>query len=128
MSSNLVIKPWGTYEILYAELYVCVKKIIVHANHKFSLQYHNQRKEVWTITKGNGFVHMAPPQRPTDTFRFSVKEGSVVEIEIGYIHRMEADSNGIEFIEVQYGEPNEDDIVRISDDFRKNLIVSRTSR
>ena len=42
-------KPWGSYEVLLDEPNYKVKRIVVDAYQRFSLQYHKHREEHWVI-------------------------------------------------------------------------------
>ena len=103
-------RPWGGYEILLDSKTYKVKRIIVDPYQQFSLQYHNKRIEHWVIVEGAGKViidgneHIALP----DSSWYISKKS---------IHRATAASDGLVFIETQIGECDEDDIVRIQDDY-----------
>ena len=103
-------KPWGGYEVLLDSETYKVKRITVDPYQQFSLQYHNKRVEHWVIVKGGGKVivnnneHIALPRSS-----WYIKEKS--------IHRATAASDGLVFIETQIGKCDEDDIVRIQDDY-----------
>ena len=47
------VRPWGKYEVLLDAPDVKVKKITVNPNSRLSYQYHNERREEWTIVKAN---------------------------------------------------------------------------
>ena len=55
-------RPWGTYEILLEEPNYKVKRIVINPNQKFSLQYHNNRSEYWTVVEGSGTMTIDGPQ------------------------------------------------------------------
>lgn len=105
-------RPWGSYELIYEskdETYK-VKKIVVNANQSFSLQYHEHRYEHWTIVEGNGTVINGE-----ETIK--CYPGSTFDIPVKRIHRATAGEHGLSFIEVQRGYCNEDDIVRLEDNY-----------
>ncbi len=103
-------RPWGTYEILLEEVNYKVKRINVSPYQQFSLQYHNHRDEYWTIVGGNGKIIIDGNEYLTSakTFFYIPKQS---------VHRASADSEGLIFIETQIGNCNEDDIVRLQDDY-----------
>tara|TARA_B000000557_G_C20518368_1_gene335239 strand:+ start:218 stop:553 length:336 start_codon:yes stop_codon:yes gene_type:complete len=103
-------RPWGTYEVLHEEQDLKIKKIYVRPTKRFSLQYHNNREEHWTVVDGVGIITQGDK---TSTIR----TGEYAFIPKGGIHRLEGGDRGITFIEVQRGICEEDDIVRIEDDF-----------
>ena len=49
-------RPWGTYEVLHEEQDLKIKKIYVRPTKRFSLQYHNNREEHWTVVDGVGII------------------------------------------------------------------------
>ena len=51
-------KPWGSYEVLLDEPNYKVKRIVVDAYQRFSLQYHTHREEHWVIVDGSGTVEI----------------------------------------------------------------------
>lgn len=108
-----VTRPWGTYETVYESATYKVKKIVVNPNQSFSLQYHEHRYEHWTIVEGNGTIINGDDIircYPGDTFNIPTKQ----------IHRATAGDHGLTFIEVQRGYCNEDDIVRLEDNYGRN--------
>lgn len=103
-------RPWGTFEVLLDSDKCKVKKIVVQPNQKLSLQSHEKRNELWKIIEGIGEVTLNKEIRP-------VSNGSIVEIPIKTIHRIENMGNKpLIFIEIQTGEYfGEDDIKRYED-------------
>ena len=103
-------KPWGGYEVLLDSETYKVKRIIVDPYQQFSLQYHNKRVEHWVIVKDGGKI-IVDNSEHIAFLRSSwyIKEKS--------IHRATAASDGLVFIETQIGKCDEDDIVRIQDDY-----------
>lgn len=106
------IRPWGEYEILLDEWNVKVKRIRVKPGQRLSYQYHNERREEWTIVKGNLTIIFDDDK----VFRYP---GESIHIPIGTKHRAwnETDEEVV-FIEVQTGTYfGEDDIIRLEDDY-----------
>jgi mannose-6-phosphate isomerase-like protein (cupin superfamily) len=108
--NNATIRPWGSYEELYVSESYKVKRIVVNPNQSFSLQYHNNRDEVWTIVEGNGTVR-------NGEFVGQCTPGDIFNIPAKQIHRVTSGNFGLVFIEVQRGCCNEEDIVRLEDDY-----------
>ena len=105
-------RPWGTYEVLLDTNYCKVKRIIVKPGAKLSYQYHNKRRECWTVVQGMLTIVL-------DDEKIYRNEGQSVRIPLGAKHRAwnESDESVI-FIEVQTGTYfGEDDIIRIEDDY-----------
>tara|TARA_B100001123_G_scaffold42775_1_gene43972 strand:+ start:440 stop:778 length:339 start_codon:yes stop_codon:yes gene_type:complete len=107
---KIEFKPWGYYITLDENKDYKVKQIHVKPNQQFSLQYHNEREEHWTILEGLGYI----TQGKTETV---IRPGEYAYIPIEQIHRLRAGDDGVTFIEVQRGVCREDDIVRIEDDY-----------
>ena len=57
--SQIENKPWGSYEVLLDEPNYKVKRIVVDAYQRFSLQYHKHREEHWVIVDGSGTVEIS---------------------------------------------------------------------
>lgn len=107
-------RPWGTYEVLLDTEYCKVKRIIVKPHSRLSYQYHNKRREQWTVVKGNLTIIL-------DDEKIFRTAGESVHIPLGARHRAwnETDEEII-FIEVQTGSYfGEDDIIRIEDDYKR---------
>ncbi|PLS01517.1 sugar phosphate nucleotidyltransferase [Neobacillus cucumis] len=93
-------RRWGWYRVLDYTKYddqteVLTKRINISAGQNLSYQYHNQRREVWTIVKGEGVLLL------NDVFRV-IRPGDIVEISVGIKHAVKAVKD-LEFIEVQTG-------------------------
>lgn len=92
-------KRWGLYKVLdYSSLKgieVLTKKIYINADKNLSYQYHNHRKEVWTIVSGTAECIINGTVR-------TVKVGDVIEIPPNTNHAIKAITDLI-FIEVQTG-------------------------
>lgn len=105
-------RPWGKWEILEHGKGYWVKKITVKPGQRLSLQYHLNRKEKWTIIKGYGIMTL-------DLAKKHVCEGDQIDIGYRTIHRISnpSEKENLVFIEVALGKPDEDDIIRIEDDY-----------
>ena len=104
-------REWGNFSVLLDEEGCKVKKIIVKPNQRLSLQLHTGRDEHWTIIKGSGWMHVGGEE-------YYVLAGDRVKINKYQTHRIENDTpKDLVFIEVQLGQCNENDIIRIEDDY-----------
>lgn len=105
-------RPWGHYVVLADEPDHKVKRIVVEAGKRLSLQYHQRRAEHWAIVSGEGVV-------TRDEEAIPVRAGADVHIPAQARHRVENTGHEpLVFIEVQRGSYfGEDDIVRLQDDF-----------
>lgn len=109
-------KPWGHYEVLLNEEYCKVKIICVKPKQRLSYQYHDKRREAWTVVKGVAKVTLNDVTR-------NYHEGETVLIALGDKHRMAnpSTSSDMILIEVQTGSYfGEDDITRIEDDYERS--------
>ncbi len=112
---KLEVRPWGQYEVLLNDDNVKVKRITVNPNSRLSYQYHDKRREQWTVVKGNLTIVL-------DDEKVFRQPGESIHIPLGARHRAwnETDDEVI-FIEVQTGTYfGEDDIVRLEDDYARN--------
>lgn len=105
-------RPWGFYEVLLEAEYTKVKQITVNPNQKLSYQYHNERKEFWTIVQGSATIILNDEK----VFRY---QGESIHIPLGSKHRIINEQDvPLILIEVQVGSYfGEDDIVRLEDDY-----------
>ena len=109
-----VVRPWGTYQKLFQESGVWVKRVEVDPGQRLSLQKHHHRSEKWIIVSGHGLVTV-------NELTVTVTNGSIVDIPVRVLHRMSNLSNKpLVFIEVACGDDlTEDDIVRLQDDYAR---------
>lgn len=111
-------RPWGTFEIIHEFAHASgtgesvIKKIVVHPQRRLSLQSHTKRKEHWLIVEGEGIVVL-------DDEEIMVGPESKIEVKVGTKHRISNthSEKPLIFIEVSFGEFDENDIVRFQDDF-----------
>ena len=108
-----VSKPWGHYTDIYRrdDKKVVFKKIVVSVGEQLSDQYHKHRTEFWWITRGEGVITI-------DNFDLYVSEGDHVVIKPRERHMVKnIGTEPLELYEMQGGECDEDDIVRLSDKY-----------
>jgi len=104
-------RAWGSFDVLLDEEGVKVKKIVVKSGERLSLQLHRKRKELWYVIEGFGTMQIGNDE-------FSIETGDKVTIDKYEVHRVR-NSGLIDLviIEVQTGNCQEDDIIRIEDDY-----------
>lgn len=107
-----VYRPWGFYESLIESISFQVKRIVVNAGHKLSLQKHFKRAEHWVVVSGIAEVSL-------DDEVFILVEGESTYIPVESKHRLVNNTDKLlELIEVQSGSYlGEDDIERFDDDY-----------
>jgi mannose-1-phosphate guanylyltransferase/mannose-6-phosphate isomerase len=110
-----VHRPWGSYQSLHTGDRHQVKRIVVKAGGRLSLQKHHHRSEHWIV------VHGAARVTVNELVKI-VHENESIYIPIGATHRLENPGKiPLELIEVQTGSYlGEDDIVRIEDDYQRS--------
>ena len=109
-----VHRPWGSYQSVDQGERHQVKRITVKPGERLSLQMHHHRAEHWIVVRGAAKVTI-------NEFIKIVHENESIYIPIGSVHRLENPGKiQLELIEVQTGSYlNEDDIVRIEDDYQR---------
>ena len=110
-----VHRPWGSYQGLDAGERHQVKRIVVKAGGRLSLQKHHHRSEHWVVVRGTALVTLNGAEK-------IVHENESIYIPIGAEHRLENPGKiSLELIEVQTcSYLGEDDIIRIEDDYRRS--------
>ncbi len=103
-------RPWGDFERFTLNEKTTVKIITVKAGESFSLQTHEHRDEFWRIIKGSGIVRIG--ERDTDA-----KEGNAFFSPRRSEHRVTGGPEGISFLEIAFGDFDEDDITRLEDKY-----------
>jgi mannose-6-phosphate isomerase len=110
----LEYRPWGAYEVLHDTSEAKVKIIEVEPGQRLSYQYHNKRREQWTVIYGTLTVVL-------DDQEYTVKTGGSIHIPLEAKHRAwNKTDKPVRFVEVQTGTYfGEDDIVRLEDDYMR---------
>ena len=107
-------RPWGHFERYSLNEPCTVKLVYVEANKRLSLQYHNKRDEFWKVIKGPAEV------RTEDNTRV-LQEGDTIMIPRKTVHRLGGIDESVVILEISYGEFDECDIVRLQDDYSRQL-------
>lgn len=107
-----VYRPWGWYQTMDIGDRFRVKRIAVKPGAKLSLQKHFHRAEHWVVVRGTAEITVGEETK-------ILRENESIFIPMGEVHRLANPGKiGVEIIEVQTGAYlEEDDIVRIQDDF-----------
>jgi len=103
-------RPWGFFRRFTNNILSTVKIIKVNPNEELSLQSHKKRSEFWRVIRGKGTFQIGGD-------KIAVEEGSEKYIPVGEKHKMKADEDGVEVLEISFGEFDEDDIVRYEDKY-----------
>ena len=103
-------RPWGDFERFTLNEKTTVKIVTVKAGEAISLQTHEHRDEFWRIIQGSGTIRIGEEDHPAhtgDTF-FSPRHSK---------HRVEGGPEGLAFLEIAFGEFDENDIDRLEDKY-----------
>jgi len=124
MSDSLrVEKPWGCYLDYFREVGCVFKVITVNPGERLSLQKHAKRSEVWICLSGRGRAEIYSESILKGLMlerAYLLLPGAMLEIRSGEVHRLANNGNEpLVIAELQWGECNEDDIVRLEDDYRR---------
>jgi mannose-1-phosphate guanylyltransferase/mannose-6-phosphate isomerase len=108
-------RPWGSFEILYEDSQIKVKRIVVKPGQRLSLQSHAKRSENWLVLSGRAIVTV-------DAGKAHLFANQAIFIPCGAKHRVEnPGEEELVFVEVQTGSYfGEDDIIRYQDDYQRS--------
>jgi mannose-6-phosphate isomerase-like protein (cupin superfamily) len=110
MALKTIIKPWGKFIQFTLNEPTTVKLIIVNPGEELSLQTHQKRKEFWFIVAG----------KPIITVGETITEANVGDeftVPQATQHRIKAQDKTVQFLEISYGQFDEEDIVRLEDNY-----------
>ena len=103
-------RPWGNFERFTLNENSTVKILTIRPKKKNSLQYHRERKEFWKVLEGNPKLTIGGRTvraKPNDEFVIRKKTR----------HRIEAGTKRVKILEISFGKFDEEDVVRLEDDF-----------
>jgi mannose-6-phosphate isomerase len=106
---NITKKPWGDFKEFVLNKKCTVKILTVNPKGVISLQYHNNRDEMWYFLT-SGYVQLGDKKK-------KVKKGEIINIKKKQLHRVFAKDKKVEFLEISFGDFNEKDIVRLDDKY-----------
>lgn len=101
-------RPWGNFKRFTLNEPTTVKIITVEPNKALSLQKHLKREEFWHVISGTGTFTIGDARLPAEI-------GKDYFIPVGAIHRVETGEAQLVFLEIAFGEFDENDIVRLED-------------
>jgi mannose-6-phosphate isomerase-like protein (cupin superfamily) len=105
-------RPWGRFERYTLNELSTVKLVYLSRNKRLSLQYHDNRSEFWKVIKGPVKVQLG-----NDTKR--LRTGETITIPKKAIHRLIGAGTDAIILEVSMGKFDENDIVRLEDDYKR---------
>lgn len=110
MKKVIVEKPWGKFEEFTHDEISTVKILSVNPGSSLSLQYHNHRVEFWRVLAGHPLVTIGKEvKKASPGEEFMIKEQEP--------HRLEAQNDKVQVLEISLGEFDENDIIRIEDKY-----------
>lgn len=111
-----VVRPWGSFQVLFEGNDYLIKSITVNPGKRLSLQRHFHRNEHWVVVSGTAEVTSGEKS-------FYLTENESTYIPKTVFHRLSNPGKfPLELIEVQQGQYiEEDDIERIEDDYGRTL-------
>lgn len=110
-----VLKPWGK-EIWFAVQPEYVGKILcITKGHRYSLQYHERKKETQYLLKGQIKFYLGETEDALE--EIIMNPGDKLDVHPGMIHRAEALEDS-EIVEVSTDDL--DDVVKLSDDYGRS--------
>ena len=107
------IRPWGDFERFTLNEKTTVKIITVNAGESISLQTHEHRDEFWHVIKGSGTIHIGDTE-------LAAHEGENVFCKRHTEHRVSGGPSGTTFLEIAFGDFDENDIHRIEDRYGRS--------
>ena len=110
INDDICQKPWGSYEVLWRGSDALLKRLTILKGEQISYQYHLKRSEVWTVTRGTGLLILDGSYR-------LITAGDTVTINKEVRHSVEACSTDLIMYELQVGECDENDIIRLQDKY-----------
>jgi mannose-6-phosphate isomerase len=108
-------RPWGRFEKFHENKPCTIKLIYINANSRLSLQYHKRRSEFWKVIKGTAVVEL-------DGKTIILGEGETITIPRQARHRISALESECVILEIAYGRFDENDIVRLEDDYQRAVM------
>jgi mannose-6-phosphate isomerase-like protein (cupin superfamily) len=110
MKTLIVKKPWGQFEQFTHNENTTVKIISLNPHTSISLQFHKERSEFWYIILGHPIITIGEK-------KINAKPGDEFSIEKMERHRIEAGDENVKFLEICHGNFDEEDIIRIEDQY-----------
>ncbi len=107
------VRPWGEFFGWDEGKGWKLKTVYVKPKKRLSLQYHNHRAELWTLVAGDATATIEAGGKQV---RIPLVKGQIFAVPMRTVHRLESKRGGV-IVEVALGRFNEDDIVRLKDDY-----------
>lgn len=102
-------RPWGFFRVLARNEKCTVKILHVSHGQKLSRQYHKKRDEFWKMLDEGLVVELGERE-------FKLKKHDEIFIPKGTPHRISSEKGG-DVLEIAFGEFDENDIVRLENNY-----------
>jgi mannose-1-phosphate guanylyltransferase/mannose-6-phosphate isomerase len=103
-------RPWGNFEQFTLNEKSTIKILTVNAGEELSLQVHTQRDEFGRVLKGSGTIQIGEKN-------IDVNGGDSFFIPRNTKHRATSGSEGLVYLEISFGDFDENDETRIEDEY-----------
>jgi len=107
-------RPWGAILLFARGKNFWMKTLSVNPGGRTSLQSHTRRREQWMCVEGEVVAEVGPSVKKLK--KRILRPGDNISFDTGALHRLSSKRGGT-IVEVVYGDPDEDDIVRYEDDY-----------
>lgn len=114
MKSKKINKPWGYELLIEKNKKYMFKKLFMKKGHRCSLQYHQKKIETIYIVEGKLKIFFGINKKKLKSKIFKSHENITIKPKI--IHRMQAITDSIY---IEGSTPELDDVIRISDDYKR---------
>jgi mannose-1-phosphate guanylyltransferase/mannose-1-phosphate guanylyltransferase/mannose-6-phosphate isomerase len=105
-------RPWGSFRRFTNNEISTVKILSIKAGEALSLQYHDKRDEFWRVLSGSPDIIVGERKETAHV-------GDEFFITRGIHHRILAPDEDAQILEIAFGEFDENDIVRLEDDYHR---------
>jgi len=110
MNIKNVIRPWGSFRQFTENESTTIKIHHINAGQRLSLQYHNKRSEFWVVLSGNPTIIIGDKIT-------NASEGEEFFVSNKTNHRIEAENDDVQILEIAFGDFDENDNTKIEDDY-----------
>lgn len=117
------VRPWGEFYGWNKGKDWYLKTIHIKPNKRLSLQYHTRRDECWILVEGDATATIR--KNDGSLAQTKLERGEFFCVPLGTHHRLES-KKGAVIVEVALGDFDENDIVRIEDDYGRHKKLSRS--
>ena len=112
--ASQTVRPWGSYFGWDSGKGWNLKTVYVNPGKRLSLQYHKGRSEHWTLVEGDATAMIKNSSGLMEMY--PLRLGESFRVGKGTVHRLVSKKGGV-IVEVALGHFDEDDIIRLQDDF-----------